>query len=107
MARGAPVYKNIAGLAITAGTPQNVWTPTAGTKFRLVGYSLGLSVAGSVILKEGAGRTEVIRTATLVAGDHETERLGEGILSAAADNILKVDASASGTVHGHVWGYEE
>jgi hypothetical protein len=105
MARGAPVYKTIAGVAVTAGTPQNVWTPTAGTKFRLVGYSLGLSVAGSVILKDGAN--EVIRTGNLVASDHETERLGEGILSAAVDNILKVDVSATGTVHGHVWGYEE
>lgn len=100
------VCKPIAAVAITAGTPVVVWTPAAGKKFRLIGFALGLSVAGAVLLKDN--NTEFLRTQTLAAGTGtESPEMGSGYLSSAANNALKVDASASGTVNGFVCGYEE
>lgn len=106
MARGPLITKLIAGVAVTAGTPANVWTPTAGSRFRLCGWDVGLSVAGAVIFKDNA--TEVARTGQMAAGTaRSAPPLGEGILSAVADQVLTVDVTASGTVHGFVWGFEE
>ncbi|MBZ5700258.1 MAG: hypothetical protein LAN84_00265 [Acidobacteriia bacterium] len=106
MPRTPGVYKTIAAVSVTAGTPATLWTPTAGKKFRLMGYALSLSVAGSVILLDSA--TEVIRTPLLAAGiGQNSPHMGNGILSSAANNALKADVSASGTVSGFVFGTEE
>ena len=100
------VFKTIAGVAVTAGTPVNVWTPATGKKFRLMGYALGLTVAGAVILLDNT--TEILRTAIKPANDGmSSPPMGNGILSAAANNILKVNVTATGTVHGFVFGTEE
>jgi hypothetical protein len=106
------VFKTIAGVAITAGTPQTIWTPAAGKKFRLLGYVLGASAttgaAGSVfILKDNT--TEILRAVDNGAGGINaiSPPLGNGYLSAAADNPLKLDAAANCTAQGFVCGCEE
>lgn len=96
--------KNIAAQAVTAGTPVAVWTPAAGKRFAVLGYALSLSVAGSVILKDNA--TEILRTPLLAAGTGIADRLPFTILSAALNNALKVDVTATGSVSGYVYGYE-
>lgn len=104
---GPTSYKEVS-LAITAGTPQNLHTPASGKKFRVHGYSLASSAAAGVLLKEGAGNTLVLRCPTTAINTPATcEDLGEGVLSAAADNILKVDATATGTITGWVAVSEE
>jgi hypothetical protein len=100
------VFKTIAAVAVTAGTPAAFWTPTAGKKFRLMGFMLSLSVAGSVILKDAA--TEMIRTPLMAAGvGLAAPPLGNGILSALANNVLNGDVTATGSVSGFVFGTEE
>lgn len=99
------VFK-VVTLTIVAGTPQVVWTPAAGKKFRLMGWSLSLSVDGRVLFDDGV-TTDVLGTRAAVAGEGDTVDIGNGLLSSAANNTLRIDASASGDVRGLVWGTEE
>ena len=106
------IFKTIAAVAVTAGTPVSVWTPASGKKFRLMGGGLSLSVAGSIIFKDGAtagAAVEIWRTPILAAGQpyNLPENIGNGILSAAANNQLWIDVTATGTVNGGVFGTEE
>ena len=107
--RGGMIVKEIAGLVVVAGTAQAIWTPASGKKFRLYGFHVGVSAAASVLFKEGAGNTSIgVRSGLLAAnGTCWVDAIGEGVLSAAADNALKVDVTANATVHGFVWGYED
>jgi hypothetical protein len=101
------VFKTIAAVAVTAGTPVSIWTPTSGKKFRVMGFMLSLSVAGSVILKDGT--TEILRTCLMPAGNGQSSpaSMGNGVLSALANNLLNADVTASGSVSGFVFGTEE
>ena len=107
--RGQMLVKEIAGLVVLAGTPQTIWTPAAGKKFRLYGFHVGTSAACSVLFKEGAGNTSIgVRSGLLpINGSLHADSIGEGVVSAAADNALKVDVTANATVHGFVWGWED
>lgn len=106
MVRTPNVFKTIAAVAVTAATPLTIWTPTAGKKFRLMGFALSLSVAGSVILLDSAA--EILRTPLMAAGvGQPSAAFGNGILSALANNTLKIDVTASGSVSGYVFGTEE
>ncbi|MDP9226497.1 MAG: hypothetical protein M3P18_22195 [Actinomycetota bacterium] len=108
---GGLTFKRIPATAITAGTPATVWTPASGKKFRLMGYSLGSTVAAAqAFFVEGAGNTATgIATPVLAIGGPpaNSPHFGDGYLSVAADNVLKIDVSASATVAGSVWGLEE
>ena len=103
--------RNLAAQAVTAGTAVLVYTPAAGKKFRLLSYHLSLSVAGSVIFREGANAgasTEFLRTPLLAAGiGQPAPGMGNGFLSAAANNVLAIDATASGTISGWLGLLEE
>ena len=109
MSVATQVLKPIAAVAVTAGTPVTVWTPAAGARYRLLGYAVSLSVAGSVILKNkpAGAAVEVFRTPTLAAGTGMTDELGKGILPGAAGDLLQIDVTANGSVSGYVWGSEE
>jgi hypothetical protein len=106
MAAGAPSYKEI-NAVVTAGTPAAIHTPASGKKFRLVAYRVSVSAAAGVLFKEGAANSLVLRTPTLAINTPDGERLGEGVPSAAADNVLKVDVTANATVTGWALVYEE
>jgi hypothetical protein len=104
------VFKNIPAISVTAGTPQAVWTPATGKSFRLMGYNLSLSVAGSIIFKDGSAG-EVLRTPTLIAAQPWQGRItvgnAGGLLSQATNNPLNLDVTASGSVSGYVYGIEQ
>jgi hypothetical protein len=108
---GTLVFKRISPTSITAGTPLAVWTPTSGKKFRLMGYTLGATVAAAqAFFVEGAGNTATgVATPVLAIGGPPAvaPQIGDGYLSAAADNVLKIDVSATATIAGSVWGTEE
>jgi hypothetical protein len=104
--RSVAVIKNIPAQAVTAGTPVGVWTPAAGKRFRLLGWALSLSVAGSVILKDQGA--EFMRTPLMAAGvGLVSQVMANGYLSSAANNVLQIDVTASGNVSGFVYGIEE
>ena len=108
MAAKPIVLKPIAAQSITAGTPVDLWTPAAGKAYRLLGYALSLSVAGSVIVKNkhAAAYTETLRTPLLAAGTGIADELGAGLVPGVAGDLLAIDASASGSVSGYVFGQE-
>lgn len=99
-----PVVKNRANAAIAAGTPAEIWTPATGKKFQLTSGQLSLSVAGQIILKDGA--TELLRSPQLAAGGVWEFDLDRALQSSAADAALNIDVSATGNVGGWVGGEE-
>lgn len=111
----------------TASGDTAVWTPTSGKKFRLMGAMVELS--GNAQLASAATFNIVLRDATTAIGvgfsasvgaaaittsvpnllDNGVN-LGNGILSAAANNVLNVNLSAAltgGVVRVTAWGTEE
>lgn len=103
------VFKDIPATAMTAGTPGAIWTPATGKKFRLIGWCISLTVAGAIIFRRGAANTTFFRTGLRPAGEsHETPGgFGNGFLCPTADEVLKLDVSASGTIQGFLFGLEE
>lgn len=96
---------NIKAQAITAGTGVSIFTPTTGKKFRILGYHLSSSVAGSILFEDGAGATanEILRTPLLAAAIGQSSGdMGIGVVSATASNQLYIDVTASGNVSGWV-----
>lgn len=106
--RTPTVFKPFASTAITAGTGFTVWTPGAGKKFRLMGWMISSSVAGQIIFGDNLVGTVIARSEALVAAgvSNASDGLGNGILSAVANNVLKIDGP-TGNVAGMVWGTEE
>ena len=101
------VWKTVAAVAVTAGTPVAIWTPAGGKKFRVMGFALSSSVAGSIILKDNTA--EWIRTPLLLASTpfQTPPNMDNGFQSVLANNALFADVTASGTISGFVFGTEE
>ncbi len=96
---------NIKAQAITAGTGVSIFTPSAGKKFRILGYHLSSSAAGSILFEDGAGSTanEILRTPLLAAATGQgSGDMGMGVVSSTAANSLYIDVTASGNVSGWV-----
>lgn len=108
----------------TAAGNTAVWTPTAGKKFRLMGYTISaagtLAATGVNTLQLRDGGTVIkthlanmIQTPTVSISGGDTQigaDLGQGQLSATANNVLNVNLStamATGGVAVNVWGTEE
>jgi hypothetical protein len=119
--RIANVFKTV--VATEAGATA-LWTPAAGKSFRLMGYTI--SVAGTLAatgvqtlqLLDGATAIKnhlanVIETTTVSISGGDTQigaDLGQGELSAAANNVLSINlgsAMATGGVAVNAWGTEE
>lgn len=97
----------IQNVAVTASTPVTIWTPAAGKKFHLMGFAVSLSVAGYIIFEDNV--TEFLRTPAMPAGTGivNPANFGNGYTSTAANNVLKMDVSASGNINGFVFGTAE
>ena len=92
---------------ITISTIATVWDPAANKKFRLMGGCISVSAAASVLFEDNAAGTTVFRTPKLLADTPYNFDLGNGIVSAAANNVLKATATAAGTIIGTLYGSEE
>ncbi len=104
--RTANVFKPQALGAATAET--TLWTPTSGKKFRLMGFLLTPGGAATLTFKDNTGGS----TIAAARGSTDVPILWQppstnGILSAAANNVLTVTRGASVTLDGTVWGTEE
>ena len=102
-------FKMINAVAITAGTPATVWTPTSGKKVRILGWVLSSSAAAALEFQDSAAAGTVIAQTPLLAaaGTHNSPFLGEGILLGSGDNTLELDVTGNATVSGMVFGVEE
>jgi hypothetical protein len=107
--RTATVFKDITATAITAGTALTIWTPAASKKFRLMGWSISVSAAASLIFQYGATPTTMFRTELLAAAgvSQSAPNFGNGTMPGAANDALKLDVTANATVSGYCFGTEE
>ena len=100
------VFKTFSLAASSA--EQTIWTPTAGKKFRLMGFVLTINtLAATVTFRDNTAGTTIFVTAGPAASIVAPSDLGNGILSAAANNRLTIQASAVSALVGTVWGTEE
>jgi hypothetical protein len=105
--RSPTVFKSLN--AVSVATEQTIWTPASGRKFRLMGYILESgTIGGNVLLKDNtAGSTIGIVPFGAANGVITSPPWGNGILSAAANNVLTATGVATQTLSGMVWGTEE
>lgn len=102
--RTATVFKTV---DLGAGTTETtIWTPATGKRFRLLGFVLTCGAASKLTFKDNTAGTTIF-VAEVAAGVPLVVNLGNGILSAAANNVLTVTRGTSGTLVGVVWGVEE
>lgn len=99
------VFKDINAVAI--GAIATIWTPGAGKKFRLMGGNLSVSAAISILLEDNAGAAFIFRIPKLLVDTPYNFDLGNGFLSAAANNVLKATGSGAANLTGTVYGTEE
>ncbi len=105
--RTPTVFKVLAEVAVTAGTPVSVWTPAAGKKFRIMGWFLTMSVSGAILIEDSTG-VSVLRNPKSAANQPSAAPpMGNGYLSTAANNQVFVDVTATGAVSGVIFGTEE
>ena len=104
-----------------------VWTPVSGKRFRLMGYEIG-ATANIATSSGGIIEAILLDSATAIgvgisfyapsaagSADGPNDRIGpinigDGVLSAADNNVLNVSLSAalsSGEIRVTVWGIEE
>jgi hypothetical protein len=103
--RDANVFKTVNLAAATAETA--LWTPAAGKKFRLVGLVLTVGGAADCQFNDGAGGSTVFLLSATAAQVFVLERLGNGLVSGAANRALTVVRSTAVTLKGTLWGTEE
>jgi hypothetical protein len=100
------VYKPVALAAGTAET--TVWTPTTGTRFRLMGFILTVDTACVLTFKDNtAGATIMVVRLAADTPLIVPNVWGNGILSGAANRVLTVTRGASCALSGTIWGTEE
>jgi hypothetical protein len=84
-----------------------VWTPAAGKRFRLMKLFITGSVAGNYTFRDNTAGT-IIAILTLAAGGQFSPvDLDNGILSAAANNVLTCTGPGGSTLSGILCGTEE
>lgn len=101
------VFKSLNAVVITSET--TIWTPGASKKFRLMGFCLAQGVAtGAVTLKDNtAGSTILIIPPNTIGVTFVSPPMGNGILSAAQNNVLTATGASTETLTGYVFGTEE
>ncbi len=71
----------------------SVWTPAPGTKFRLMGFQITSSLAGQLDFHDGVGGPIIYSVVVASGVPTNSPDLGNGILSAAANNPLSLTFS--------------
>jgi hypothetical protein len=99
--------KFVALAAVAIGSIATVWTPAGGKKFRLMGGSISVSAAVSILFEDNAAGTTIIQLPKLLADTPYNFDLGNGVLSGAADRVLKATSSAAASATGYLYGCEE
>lgn len=92
---------------VTAET--TLWTPAAGKRFRLLGYSLSSATTASAItLRDNtAGPTFMFIPNQALGVPVTSPDLGNGYLSLTANNVLTALGGAGQILSGFLFGTEE
>lgn len=100
------VITNVPATAVTAGTPATLLTSAAGKRWRILAYSLSLSVAGGILFKEAGAL--VLSTPLMAAGvGLPSGPMGNGLLATNPADTLQIDVTATGSVSGWVLTMQE
>lgn len=107
LARTPNVFVPLAAVAINTET--TVWTPAAGKRLRIMGYVITQTGAsGNIVVKDNtAGTTILVIPAHTLGAVQVSGPMGNGILSAAANNPLTFTGIAAEVVSGYLFGTEE
>lgn len=105
--RIATISKDLSTVAI--GSIATVWTPASGKKFRLMGGTISVSAAVSVLFEDNVASATIFRTPKLLADTPYDFVVngGQGKLSAVANNVLKATSSGAANIIGTLYGTEE
>lgn len=94
--------------AVSIATETTVWTPASGRRFRLMGYQLSGTGAQNIVLKDNTAGTTILVIPGITIGQlNFSPSLGNGILSAAANNVLTANAGGTNAISGYFYGTEE
>lgn len=103
-ARSPGKFVSISSVSIATAAP--VWTPASGRKFRLMGYQLTSTGTQNIVLTDGA--TPILTIPGVTAGQlNFSPPMGNGILSAAVNNVLSANAGGAASLSGYFFGTEE
>lgn len=104
------IFKPFSVSVVSLGIgPQTVWTPTNNRRFRIMGFSITSDKAAQVNFKDGTVASFWATPALVANTPFGILDLGDGYLSASANNLLRLDVSTGVPVAltGMVWGREE
>ena len=100
------VFKTISAVTITNET--TIWTPASGKKFRVMGYVLSVgTAAGNLTIRDNTAGSTIFIIPKMPTDTPHHINLGNGILSAAANNVLTAQGASTAVLNGVVWGTEE
>jgi len=97
-------FKTLKGVAI--GSIATVWTPATGKKVQLMGGSISVSAAVSVLFEDNGAGNDVFQTPVLSANTPYNFDLGNGVLLSAINNVLKATSSGAANITGTLYGIE-
>ncbi len=91
------------------GAEQTIWTPAAGKRFRILGYSFYTSTAqGAITLKDNTAGPGILIIPNSPLNTPICYNLpGNGYLSLAANNVLTATGAATQILAGTIFGTEE
>lgn len=84
-----------------------IWTPASGKRFRLMGFALFSDTGTALTFRDDTAGTTIWSDGVAAGGRANSPDMGDGILSAAADNVLTLQCATAATVNGTVFGTEE
>lgn len=95
--------------AVAVAAETTIWTPAAGKKFRLLGFATVMgSVTGAYVFKDNTAGATILTLALTANVAVPFFMLGyQGILSAAANNVLTCTGPGASALSGTVLGSEE
>src|SRR3990167_2230150 len=111
--RTPAIFRPFAAAVASVGTPVVVWTPSTGTRFRLLGWSYSSGGTGAAVFKEASvavsvGSLWTNPSTALNVVVNNPPNLVNGIFAASRNNPLVVDSTVAGiTYTGTVFGTEE
>ena len=92
----------------SSAAEQNIWTPAAGKKFRLMGFILTTDVDCNLTFRDNpTGALIFLASAKALVPTITPPNLINGFLSGNINRILTIQASAAATIFGTVFGCEE
>ena len=107
LARTPDVFVPFSALDISSEA--DVWVPTSGKRFRLLGFVITQNtLTGDIALKDGTGLATIFTVPATPVGQPLLIDLGAtGILSGAVNRHLTATGVSTETISGCVWGCEE